>query len=136
MTGAPASRLRASDRAPGLLLGAGVELPDGVELGGHVVIHPGTDVGDGARIQDGAVLGKPVVLGPRSRASAATVASLRIAPGATIGAGDSGDRDEGRADPEGDAVVVGTHVPTHADLTLRVLAAGKHCFVEKPLAQS
>lgn len=87
MTGSAASRLRASDRAPGLLLGAGVELPDGVELGGHVVIHAGTDVGDGARIQDGAVLGKPVVLGPRSRASAATVAPLRVAPGATIGAG-------------------------------------------------
>jgi predicted dehydrogenase len=44
--------------------------------------------------------------------------------------------DELLADPELDAVVVATHVPSHADLALRVLAAGKHCFVEKPLAQS
>ena len=35
-----------------------------------------------------------------------------------------------------DAVVVATPVPTHADLARRVLAAGKHCFVEKPMAQS
>ncbi len=35
-----------------------------------------------------------------------------------------------------DAVVLATPVPTHADLAERVLEAGKHCFVEKPLAQS
>jgi predicted dehydrogenase len=35
-----------------------------------------------------------------------------------------------------DAIVLTTPVPTHADLALRVLEAGKHCFVEKPLAQS
>ncbi len=40
------------------------------------------------------------------------------------------------SDPELDAVVIATHVPTHADLAERVLRAGKHCFVEKPLAQS
>jgi predicted dehydrogenase len=46
------------------------------------------------------------------------------------------DLDELLADPELDAVVLATPVPTHADLAVRVLAAGKHCFVEKPLAQS
>jgi predicted dehydrogenase len=35
-----------------------------------------------------------------------------------------------------DAVVLATPVPTHAALAERVLRAGKHCFVEKPLAQS
>jgi predicted dehydrogenase len=39
-------------------------------------------------------------------------------------------------DPELDAVVLATPVPTHADLAVAVLEAGKHCFVEKPLAQS
>ena len=87
MAASTVPRLRASDRAPGLLLGHGVELPDDVELGGHVVIHAGTEVGDGARIQDGAVLGKPVALGPRSRASDAAPAPLRVEGGATIGAG-------------------------------------------------
>jgi predicted dehydrogenase len=39
-------------------------------------------------------------------------------------------------DPSLDAVVLATPVPTHAELAVRVLEAGKHCFVEKPLAQS
>jgi predicted dehydrogenase len=37
-------------------------------------------------------------------------------------------------DPELDAVVLATPVPSHAELATRVLEAGKHCFVEKPLA--
>jgi predicted dehydrogenase len=35
-----------------------------------------------------------------------------------------------------DAVIVATPVPTHAELAIRVLESGRHCFVEKPLAQS
>jgi predicted dehydrogenase len=38
------------------------------------------------------------------------------------------------ADDELDAVVLATPVPTHAELAVRVAQAGKHCFVEKPLA--
>jgi predicted dehydrogenase len=37
-------------------------------------------------------------------------------------------------DPELDAVVLATPVPTHAELAMAVAQAGKHCFVEKPLA--
>jgi predicted dehydrogenase len=35
-----------------------------------------------------------------------------------------------------DAVVIAAPVSLHADLAVKVLNAGKHCFVEKPLAQS
>ena len=48
----------------------------------------------------------------------------------------TGDLDELLSDPALDAVVLATPVPTHATLAARVLQAGKHCFVEKPLAQS
>ena len=44
--------------------------------------------------------------------------------------------DDVLADDTVDALALATPVPTHAALSERVLAAGKHCFVEKPLAQS
>ena len=53
-------------------------------------------------------------------------------PGARL----TDDLDELLADPELDAIVLATPVPTHAELAVSVLEAGKHCFVEKPLAQS
>ena len=48
----------------------------------------------------------------------------------------TGELDDLLADETLDAVVLATPVPTHAALAERVLDAGKHCFVEKPLAQS
>jgi predicted dehydrogenase len=39
------------------------------------------------------------------------------------------------SDPDLDAIAITTPVPTHAELAGRALEAGKHCFVEKPLAQ-
>jgi predicted dehydrogenase len=48
----------------------------------------------------------------------------------------TGDLERLLSDRELDAVAVATPVPTHAELAVRVLKAGKHCFVEKPLAQS
>jgi predicted dehydrogenase len=48
----------------------------------------------------------------------------------------TGDLGDLLADEGLDAVVVATGVPSHADLAERVLDAGKHCFVEKPLAVS
>jgi predicted dehydrogenase len=52
------------------------------------------------------------------------------------GARTTGELEEALADDSLDAVVLATPVPTHAALAERVLDAGKHCFVEKPLAQS
>ncbi len=46
----------------------------------------------------------------------------------------SGDIDELLGDSQLDAIVLATPVPTHASLARQVLGAGKHCFVEKPLA--
>ena len=46
------------------------------------------------------------------------------------------DVDELLRDPDLDAVTIATDVPSHASLAQRVLSAGKHCFVEKPLARS
>jgi predicted dehydrogenase len=50
------------------------------------------------------------------------------------GARTTSDLGEVLADASVDAVVLATPVPTHAGLAERVLEAGKHCFVEKPLA--
>ena len=50
------------------------------------------------------------------------------------GARTSAEIDELLADPQLDAVVLATPVPTHAQLAAAVAGAGKHCFVEKPLA--
>ena len=52
------------------------------------------------------------------------------------GARAAADVEELLADRELDAVVIATDVPSHASLAVRALEAGKHCFVEKPLAQS
>ena len=48
----------------------------------------------------------------------------------------TGELEEMLSDPELDAVVLATPVPTHSGLATSVLRAGKHCFVEKPLGQS
>src|SRR5262249_20635942 len=52
------------------------------------------------------------------------------------GVAQAGHLDELLADQTLDAIAIATPVPTHAELAIRVLEAGKHCFVEKPLAQS
>ena len=61
--------LHPSDRAPGLLLGEGVELPGDADVGGNVVVHAGTAIGSGARLGDGCVIGKPPSLGAHSTSS-------------------------------------------------------------------
>jgi acetyltransferase-like isoleucine patch superfamily enzyme len=84
MAGAQTSELTPSDRAPGLLLGDGVELPGDVALGGHVVIHAGTVVGAGALIQDAAVVGKSPRLGSRSTALRSELPPAVIGEGAAV----------------------------------------------------
>jgi UDP-2-acetamido-3-amino-2,3-dideoxy-glucuronate N-acetyltransferase len=79
--------LQPSDRAPGLLLGDGVELPDDAQVGAYVVVHAGTVLGAGCTLQDHAVVGKPVALGPRSTASRESPPPARIAAGAIVAAG-------------------------------------------------
>jgi predicted dehydrogenase len=62
-------------------------------------------------------------------------ARARVAP-LFPGVSLTGSLDDLLEDPELDAIVLATPVPSHAELAVRVLEAGKHCFVEKPLAQS
>jgi acetyltransferase-like isoleucine patch superfamily enzyme len=91
--------LQPSDRAPGLLVGEGAEIPVDVEIGGHVVVHAGTRIGSGCVLQDQAVVGKPSRLGSRSSAprepadpavlgdGAAVLAGAVVFAGAEIGPG-------------------------------------------------
>jgi len=48
----------------------------------------------------------------------------------------TGEMDDLLNDPEIDAIVVSTPVPTHYDIGRRVIEAGKHAMIEKPLAYS
>lgn len=74
--------LEPSDLAPGLLLGAGVRIGDGVMIGGHAIIHAGVTIGDGARVGDHAQIRDEATIGP-----GATVGSLSsIDPGVVLGA--------------------------------------------------
>jgi UDP-2-acetamido-3-amino-2,3-dideoxy-glucuronate N-acetyltransferase len=79
--------LRPSDRAPGLLVGEGVQLPDDIELGANVVIHAGVALAAGVRIQDAAIVGKALVVGRRSQARLRGHERTFIGEGATIAAG-------------------------------------------------
>jgi predicted dehydrogenase len=66
----------------------------------------------------------------------ASAAARERAASAFPGVRVTDDLDELLDDRSLDAVALATPVPTHASLAVRVLESGKHCFVEKPLAQS
>jgi UDP-2-acetamido-3-amino-2,3-dideoxy-glucuronate N-acetyltransferase len=55
-----------SERAPGLLLGEGVQIGAGALLGGHVVIHAGAEIGEGVRIGDHAQIRERAEIGAGS----------------------------------------------------------------------
>jgi acetyltransferase-like isoleucine patch superfamily enzyme len=78
--------VRPDGRAPGLLVGDGVQLGDGVSFGAYVVVHGGTIIGERCAIEDHAVLGKRPRLAPHSGARG-EVGALELAPGANVGAG-------------------------------------------------
>jgi UDP-2-acetamido-3-amino-2,3-dideoxy-glucuronate N-acetyltransferase len=84
--GAGYGALRADPRAPGLLLGEGVELADDVSFGAHVVIHAGTIVAAGCVLEDGAILGKRPRLAKGSGAHGG-VGRLELAEQVTVCAG-------------------------------------------------
>jgi acetyltransferase-like isoleucine patch superfamily enzyme len=73
-------------RAPGLLLGEGVEIGDGVSFGAYVVVHAGTVVGAGCVIEDHAVLGKRPRLA-RSSSAKGEVGCLELGERVTVCAG-------------------------------------------------
>ena len=73
--------LQPSDLAPGLLLGEGVEVGEGVLIGGHAIVHAGVRIGDGARIGDHAQIRDGAQVG-----AGATIGSFSsIDPGVMIG---------------------------------------------------
>lgn len=78
--------LRPSDRAPGLVVDDDVVLPHDIEIGAHVVIHPGVQLGAAVRIQDGAIVGKPLVLSRTSSAQLREPEATVIGDGATLAA--------------------------------------------------
>ncbi len=78
--------LHPSDRAPGLLLGEGVELPGDAAIGANVVVHAGTRIGPGARLGDGCVVGKQPSLGAHSTSSREPPAPAVLGGGVAVGA--------------------------------------------------
>ena len=78
--------LKPDGRAPGLLVGEGVQLGEAVRLGAHVVIHAGTLVGAGCVIEDHAVLGRRPRLA-RGSSARGDVGSLELADQVTVCSG-------------------------------------------------
>jgi UDP-2-acetamido-3-amino-2,3-dideoxy-glucuronate N-acetyltransferase len=78
--------VRPDGRAPGLIVGDGVEVGDGVSFGAYVVVHPGTIIGERCAIEDHAVLGKRPQLAPHSGAHG-EVGALELAQRVKVGAG-------------------------------------------------
>ncbi len=73
--------LHRSELAPGLLLGADVEIGADVLIGGHAIIHAGVRIGEGARIGDHAQVRDGATIGAGS-----TIGSFTsVDPGVEVG---------------------------------------------------
>ncbi|MBV9309494.1 MAG: hypothetical protein JOZ73_01600 [Solirubrobacterales bacterium] len=59
--------LIASDRAPGLHVQAGIEIPDDTRIAPHVTIYAGVRLGAKVSIEQGAIVGRPQQVDERSR---------------------------------------------------------------------
>jgi acetyltransferase-like isoleucine patch superfamily enzyme len=73
------------DLAPGLLIGDGVQVGAGAELGGHVVLHAGVEIGEAARVGDHAQIRERAQIG-----AGATIGSfVSVDPEVRVGRGAS-----------------------------------------------
>lgn len=81
-----ADRSSVAPDAPGLLLGNGVRVGEGVCFGAYVVVHEGTIIGEGCSIEDHAVLGKRPRLSRHSTARG-DVGALELGARASVGSG-------------------------------------------------
>jgi acetyltransferase-like isoleucine patch superfamily enzyme len=61
--------------------------PPDLELGEHVVVHPGTVIGPGCKILDGAVVGKQPALSARSTAKREPLPPAELGPGTIVSTG-------------------------------------------------
>ncbi len=137
MSGQPLTSLRPTGRTPRV----GVPHPE------VLIPAPQTSAREGSPVRVGLIgLGYwgPNLLRVLSESPDAEVAWLcdldpeRLARMATRSPGSrtTADVEEILADPDVDAVLLATPVFTHFELASRSLAAGKHTYVEKPLASS
>jgi acetyltransferase-like isoleucine patch superfamily enzyme len=78
------SRLAPSDRAPGLLVGENVEIPDDVKIGGHVVLHDGVRLGEGCRVGDQSQIRDGVAVGAGSLIGRGTAIDPDVAIGERV----------------------------------------------------
>jgi acetyltransferase-like isoleucine patch superfamily enzyme len=56
-----------SERAPGLHVAPGTDVPDDAEIAPHVTIYAGVELGAGVTLEQGAILGRPQQIDARSR---------------------------------------------------------------------
>jgi len=79
------SELFASDRAPNLFCGAGVEIPDDVIIGVNVVLYAHTKLAPGCHIEHGAIIGRPSQVNAGSLAPPAKPAPTLLGPRTIVG---------------------------------------------------